>query len=169
MRGPEMQVASQPAGRKLKCALLVGVLSALAALTFAASAAADGSFVIGDGDAAVGSTVTFWGAQWWKANSLSGGLAPAAFKGFADTAGTPPACGETWSTRPGNSSGPPLGPLPEFIDVIVLSHITKSGSTISGDTQEVVEVETEPGYAPDPGHAGTGTVIEKVCPTGLLI
>jgi len=167
MRDPETHVASQRAGRELKRALMVGVLSALAALTFAASAAADGSFVIGDGDSAVGSTVTFWGAQWWKANSLSGGSAPAAFKGFADTAGTPPACGETWSTRPGNSSGPPLGPLPELIDVIVSSHITKSGSTISGDTREVVVVATQPGYAPDPGHAGTGTVIEQVCPGGL--
>jgi hypothetical protein len=97
---------------------------------------------------------------------LSGGLALAAFKGFADTAGAPPECGETWSTRPGNSSDPPAGPLPLFLDVIVAGHVTKAGPTISGDTQEVVVVETELGYAPDPGHAGTGTVVETLCPGG---
>jgi hypothetical protein len=145
---------------------MLGMLATMAALIFAASAVADGSFVIGDSHAAVGDSVTFWGAQWWKANSLSGGLAPASFKGFADTAGTPPACGEKWTSLPGNSSGPPPGPLPEYIDVIVSSQITKSGRTISGDTKEVVLVKTEPGYAPDPGHAGVGTVVEKVCPGG---
>ena len=163
-----MRAKSMLVGRGLKRGrtLAVAAASAALALTFVASAAAEGSFVIGDGNASVGSTVTFWGAQWWKANSLSGGLAPASFKGFADTTAEPPACGETWSTRPGNSSAPPAGPLPLFIDVVVSSHITKSGSTISGDTQEVVEVETELGYAPDPGHAGTGTVIETLCPAG---
>jgi len=143
---------------------MLGVFATMGALIFAGSAVADGSFVIGDGNAAVGTSVTFWGAQWWKANSLSGGLAPASFKGFADTLGSPPACGETWSSRPGNSSGPPPGPLPEHIEVIVSSHVTKSGPTISGDTEEVVLVKTKPGYAPDPGHAGVGTVVAKVCP-----
>src|SRR5207245_10880832 len=41
-----------------------------------------GNFVIGDGNSAVGTHVTFWGAQWAKLNTLSGGDAPAAFKGF---------------------------------------------------------------------------------------
>lgn len=36
-----------------------------------------GNFVIGDNNAANGTPVTFWGAQWWKLNSLSGGSAPA--------------------------------------------------------------------------------------------
>jgi hypothetical protein len=143
---------------------MLGMLATMAAPIFAGSAVADGNFVIGDGNAAVGTSVTFWGAQWWNANSLSGGVAPASFKGFAETPGTLPACGETWSSLPGNSLGPPLGPLPEFIDVIVASRIEKSGRTISGDTKEVVVVKTEPGYAPDPGHAGVGTVVEKVCP-----
>ncbi|HYM54531.1 MAG TPA: hypothetical protein VES97_04155, partial [Solirubrobacteraceae bacterium] len=125
-------------------------MAALVALTFAASAAAEGNFVIGDGNSAVGSSVTFWGAHWWHENSLSGGLAPASFKGFADTTGAPPSCGEAWSSRPGNSSDPPLAPLPVLVEVIVSSHITKSGPTISGDVQEVVVVETEPGYGPNP-------------------
>ncbi len=38
------------------------------------------SFVIGDRNAVVGNSVTFWGAQWAKDNSLSGGAAPRAFK-----------------------------------------------------------------------------------------
>jgi Bacterial Ig-like domain (group 1) len=124
---------------------------------------AGGNFVIGDGDAAIETPVTFWGARWRKLNSLSGGAAPAAFKGFANSPSTPPACGTGWSTRPGNSSGPPPGPLPQFIAVIVSSHITKSGPTISGDTPEVVVVKTNAGYAPNPGHAGTGTVVAVIC------
>jgi hypothetical protein len=135
----------------------------LAALTFTASASAEGSFVIGDESAVVLSPVTFWGAQWSKENSLSGGSAPAAFKGFADRLSVQP-CG-SWSTRPGNSSGPPGRPLPNRIDVIVSNEITKSGSTISGNTVKFAVVETEAGYAPDPGHAGTGTVVEvRSCP-----
>lgn len=49
--------------------------------------------MIGDQNAAVGSTVTFWGAQWWLDNPLSTGLAPASFKGFADTGLSP---GDGW-------------------------------------------------------------------------
>lgn len=158
-----MFVASRRAVEVVKRTLLLGMLVAVTGLTFVASAMADGSFVIGDGNAAVGAPVTFWGAQWWMANTLSGGLAPASFKGFANTPEGSPACGTNWSTRPGNSSGPPPGPLPELIDVIVTSHVTKSGSTISGDTQKVVVVKTDSGYASDPGHAGTGTVVEVVC------
>lgn len=157
--------------------LLLGMLVIAAALTFVASAAADsnvtvgppgtgGSFVIGDGSAAIGTPVTFWGAQWWMDNTLSGGQAPASFKGFANTPDASPACGTSWSTAPGNSSGPPAGPLPQFIDVIVASDVTQTGSTISGDTEKVVVVETNSGYAPDPGHPGTGTVVAVVCGGG---
>jgi hypothetical protein len=124
---------------------------------------AGGNFVIGNEDAAIGTPVTFWGAQWWKLNSLSEGTAPAAFKGFENTPSTAPSCGTSWSTNPGNSSGPPAPPLPGFIAVIVSSHVTKSGSTISGNTPEVVVVKTNPGYAANPGHAGTGTVVAVVC------
>jgi hypothetical protein len=48
--------------------------------------------------------------------------------------------------------------------VIVSSKAGKSGPTISGDTAEIVIVKTNPGYAPDPGHAGTGIVVAVVCP-----
>jgi len=121
-----------------------------------------GSFVIGDKNAATGTAVTFWGAQWWKLNSLSGGSAPASFKGFALNP-KQPACGRGWSTDPGNSTPPPNGPLPADMGVIVSSKITQSGSQISGNTVHIVVVKTNPGYQPDPGHPGTGTVEAQVC------
>jgi hypothetical protein len=117
-----------------------------------------GSFVIGDKNAGVGNSVTFWGAHWAKDNSLSGGKAPASFKGFAELPSTP-ACGIGWSSDPGNSTPPPPGPLPAFMGVIVTSSASQNGSTISGNTVQIVIVQTNPGYAPAPGHAGTGTVL----------
>ena len=41
--------------------------------------------------------------------------------------------------------------------VIVSSLITKSGPVESGDIPMMVTIHTDPGYKPDPGHAGTGT------------
>lgn len=121
-----------------------------------------GSFVIGDQNSAIGTSVTFWGAQWWKLNSLSGGAAPAAFKGFALNPATP-SCGVDWSTDPGNSTPPPVGPLPAFMAVIVTGSSSQSGSQIGGDTRHIVIVQTDPGYLDDPGHAGTGTIVAQVC------
>jgi hypothetical protein len=120
-----------------------------------------GAFVIGDLNSKNGTDVTFWGAQWWKLNDLSGGSAPASFKGFAEDPATPK-CGTGWTTDPGNSTPPPSGALPAYMAVIVSSSISKSGSTISGNTHIVV-VKTNAGYAPNPGHAGTGTVVAQVC------
>lgn len=129
-----------------------------------ANAPGGGSFVVGD-QTATGS-VTFWGAQWWKVNSLSAGdsqaVDPGAFKGFADSPATPQ-CGATWSANPGNSSKPPAGPLPSYMAVIVTDHNSKSGPVISGDTVAVVIVQTDTGYKNDPGHAGTGTVVATLC------
>jgi hypothetical protein len=122
-----------------------------------------GNFVIGNGNAGVGTNVTFWGAQWGKLNTLSGGGAPSAFKGFANTPNAPPSCGTNWSTGPGNSAKPPNPPLPGFMAVIVASSISKSGSTIAGNTQRVVVVQTNAGYSSNPGHAGTGKVVAVVC------
>src|SRR6266571_988592 len=121
-----------------------------------------GGFVIGDGNAATGTDVTFWGAQWRKLNTLSGGAGPASFKGFEDQPATP-ICGPGWTTDPGNSSRPPAGPLPAYLGVIVSSTISQTGPVISGDTPELVVVKTAPGYAPDSGHPGTGTVVAKIC------
>jgi hypothetical protein len=131
------------------------------------TALASGSFVIGDENATVGKVVTFsdvewWGSNWWKENSLSGGQAPSAFKGFAESSPSPPTCGETWTTSTGNSSGPPPT-VPEYMAVIAASKITQSGSTISGNAPEVVVVKTNPGYGPNPGHKGTGKVVAILC------
>jgi hypothetical protein len=119
-----------------------------------------GSFVIGDLDAVVGNHVTFWGAQWWKLNHLSGGRAPASFKGFANCSNPP--CGGTWQSDPGNSSHPP-DTVPADMTVIVSSLITKSGPIESGNIPMMVTIHTDPGYRPNPGHAGTGTVTAVVC------
>lgn len=127
------------------------------------TASTGGAFVIGDQNAAHGTHVTFWGAQWWKDNALSGGDAPASFKGCADSATA--TCGQSWTTRPGNSSAPPAA-LGDVVSVVVSSQITKSGPVISGDTVEVVLVLTDPGFEADPGHAGSGTVIGIVCGGG---
>jgi hypothetical protein len=156
-------------GRARRLAIALAA-TAVSSLGFAAGASADtpssrGAFVIGDQSVQVGATVTFWGAQWWKDNSLSSGSAPASFKGFADTA--IPQCGQPWSTRPGNSSAPPpdLTPLETqgLLPVVVSTQITKSGPVISGDTAEIAWVAPDPGYQPDPGHPGTGTVVSIGC------
>jgi hypothetical protein len=120
------------------------------------------SFVIGDGNSANGTHVTFWGAQWWKLNTLSGGSAPPSFKGFALKPSTP-SCGTDWTTGPGNSPPPPGGPLPSFMGVIVTSSTSKLGSEISGNTVHMVVVQTDPGYSGNPGHPGTGTVVAQIC------
>jgi hypothetical protein len=138
---------------------------AAASLALAGGALADapsnpGTFVIGDQNVNVGSQVTFWGAQWWKDNPLSTGLAPAAFKGYANNvSGT---CGGTWTTDPGNSSDPPAT-IGDVQDVIVSTTITKTGPVIAGDIKEIVQVAVDSGYAGDPGHPGTGTIIGYVC------
>ena len=123
---------------------------------------AGGTFVIGDQNAAIGTSVTFWGDEWSSFNSLTGGGAPASFKGFETTPATG-TCGTSWSAPPGNSGHPPAGPLPQFMAVIVSSSITKSGPTVRGDTLHMVVVRAEPGYAPNPAHPGTGEVVARIC------
>lgn len=118
---------------------------------------APSGFVIGNLDSAVGTHVTYWGAHWWQDNNLSGGQAPAAFKGFEDTPGATTSL-SGWSTDPGNSPPPPAS-VPSYMSVIVSSTIAQSGSTIYGDAPHIVIVQTDPGYANNPGHPGTGTVV----------
>jgi hypothetical protein len=121
------------------------------------------SFVIGDGDAVVGKKVTFWGAQWAKTNTLSGGSAPDAFKGYANTVtSNSQTCGGSWKSDPGNSSDAP-STVPATIQVIAASSISKTGAIISGNIRKVVTIKVDSGYAPNPGHAGTGTVMSVVC------
>jgi hypothetical protein len=88
------------------------------------------------------------------------------FAGFEDNflGLPPPNCGGTWSTDPGNSTPPPPS-VPQYMGVIVSSQVTQAGSIISGDIKQVVVVRNDPGYAPDPGHPGTGTEMAIVCTT----
>jgi PKD repeat protein len=122
-----------------------------------------GSFVVGDGSSGISNAVTFWGAQWAGLNVVSGGTAPAAFKGYAKSPATPTCGGPGWKTDPGNSAPPPAGPLPAFMGVISTDSAVKSGSQITGTTPHIVVVQTNPGYAPNPGHAGTGVVVAQAC------
>src|SRR5262249_13603110 len=75
-----------------------------------------GAFVVGDNTVAgAGPTgpVTWWSHSWSVLDSLTGGAAPAAFKGFAPDVTTLPTtspavgCGSTFTSRGGNSSDPP--------------------------------------------------------------
>ena len=137
------------------------IMSNTVTVTWTLVFAQGGSFVIGDLENHSGASVLWWGAQWWKANSMRGGSPPPSFKGFENGNSTP-ACGQAWTTDTGNSSNPPPT-VPPLMGVIVASHITQSGSTISGDIVHIIVVRTDSGYQPDPGHPGTGKVIAQVC------
>ena len=123
-----------------------------------------GAFVLGDVTVskAGSDTVTWWSATWPRDNVLGGGTAPAAFKGFAGTitlpTTTPPAAASAWTTRPGNST-PPTSDVPSYMGVVVTDSVSKAAGTISGDSVHIVVVRTDPGYEPNPGHRGTGTIV----------
>jgi hypothetical protein len=47
--------------------------------------------------------------------------------------------------------------------VLVASSVTNHGSSISGDVAQIAVVKTNSSNAPNPGHAGTGTVVAVLC------
>jgi M6 family metalloprotease-like protein len=115
------------------------------------------------GDRVAGPAVTWWANDWSTRNALSAGPAPAAFKGFAESpATTPPSCGAGWTTSPGNSP-PPTVDVPSYMGVVVTGAVSGTGSQISGNAVKIVVVRTDAGYAPNPGHRGTGTVVATYC------
>jgi hypothetical protein len=130
-----------------------------------AAAPSSGGFVVGDVTAGAptnGTTVNFWGSQFWKNNQFSGVVnAPASMKGYIDNA---PgfACGVNWTSDPGNSSHPPAT-IPVNMLVVVSSWINQNGSIESGDIKHLVVVSVTPGYGPAPGHAGWGKIIATIC------
>jgi hypothetical protein len=141
---------------------LVGtVTSNTVTVTWVAFAPGGGAFVVSDLKDVSGGAVYWWGAQWWKNDHLSSGLAPASFKGF-EKSNLSPWCGQTWTTGPGNSPKPPQS-VSGTMAVIVSSHITKKGPVISGNIVHVVLVRTNSGYGPNPGHPGTGTILATLC------
>ena len=130
-----------------------------------------GAFTLGDATVAgapPSTTLTWWSDDWWQRNTLTGGTAPLAFKGFAGTVTalptTSPAnvCGTTFTTRGGNSP-PPTSGVPSYMGVLVASSVQKNGSTVSGTWAKIVVVRTDPGYDPSPGHPGTGTIVATFC------
>jgi len=143
------------------------LVALLGAMLVAASASADPPsvpvFAVGDLSAAAGGHVTFWGAQWAKDNALSGGSAPSAFKGLALSV-DPTQC--QFATGPGNSVDGPDALPPGDVLAVVASSITKSGSSISGTYTGMVMIHPDPGYAGDPGHAGTGVIDGASMPCG---
>jgi hypothetical protein len=91
------------------------------------------------------------------------GGAPSSFKGFGDgLSSATPVCGGTWTASPGNS-GSPVASLPTYMGVAVTSSVSQSGSTIRGNIVSIIVVVPDPGYGPDPGHAGTGIVVATYC------
>jgi uncharacterized repeat protein (TIGR01451 family) len=130
-----------------------------------------GAFVLGDKTVAAATSttnVTWWGDTWWKLNSLSGGTAPSAFKGFAGVVGlptsTPPSsCGGNWATSTGNSP-PPTSGVPSYMGVLVTKNVAQMGnSSVRGDTISIVVVKVAPGYGPSPSSHGTGTIVAVYC------
>jgi hypothetical protein len=122
-----------------------------------------GNFVIGDGNDTVGATATFWADDWNLQNSVSGGTAPSAFKGFANIPPGKTSCGGTWSTSGGNSPPPPSA-MPTYTAMLVTDSVTKAGKVISGTKPSIVIVRVNPGYAPSPGKVGTAEVLGALCP-----
>jgi hypothetical protein len=46
---------------------------------------------------------------------------------------------------------------------LITSSVLKSGSSIFGTVVSIVVVKTAAGYATDPGHPGTGTIVATYC------
>jgi hypothetical protein len=131
-----------------------------------------GLFAVGDTTyraAAPNTLLNYWGAQWWKQNVLSGGGAPASFKGYTSSPPAfpaPPATcpsGSSFVSAPGNSSVPPTT-VPSYMPLLVTSQVSKDGSTISSNSAtHWVIVATQPGYDTSPGSAGYATVVAQIC------
>ena len=131
-----------------------------------------GAFALGDRSVATATpttSLTWWSDTWYPRNSVSGGVAPDAFKGFAASVTSLPttspanSCGTTFLTRTGNSP-PPTSGVPTYMGVIVASKVVKDKSgNITGVWGKVVVVKTDAGYAPSPGHPGTGKIVATFC------
>jgi kumamolisin len=131
-----------------------------------------GAFTLGDKTVAAASsstTVTWWADTWRSLNSLSGGSAPPADKGFANnvklpttTPALPGACTRNWTTSGGNSP-PPTSGVPSYMGTLETGKVSKTGSGIDGNTVHIVVVKTNPGYSPDPTNHGTGTIVARFC------
>jgi hypothetical protein len=110
------------------------------------------------GGVSAGSDYNFWGARWW--DQVTGGdfQANPSFKGYADSVS-----GAAWAASPGASShAPPT--VASYIGVLVATSAQMSGGSETGAIGGVVilRVDDPAAYAPDPGHTGTGVLVEAV-------
>ena len=130
-----------------------------------------GVFALGDTTvASAGPTtnVAWWANDWYLRDTLSGGIAPSAFKGFVPAVQLPtttPAgfCAGDWKSTGGNSATPPAT-VPSYMGVIVATKISKApGNAVAGHYLKIVVVRTAPGYAPGPKNLGTGTIVATFC------
>jgi hypothetical protein len=48
--------------------------------------------------------------------------------------------------------------------VLIASAFTKTDSQIDGTWSSIVVVRTDGGYAANPGHPGTGSIVATFCP-----
>ena len=92
--------------------------------------------------------MTFWSDAWWLANRLSGGPAPASFKGFVEPWGL------GWVSSPGFGHAP--AGVPEWMGVLVADSVRKDGPTIGVDATRVIVVHVE---AYDRTLEGRGLVV----------
>jgi hypothetical protein len=111
---------------------------------------AGGTFVVGDGSAT--GTVTFWSPSWSLLNTLSGGPAPASFKGFATT----PSDGG-WLASPGFDHAPTV--VPEWMAVLVANRVAKEGEPIAVTTTRMIVVHVD---TYDARVAGQGAVVATI-------
>jgi Big-like domain-containing protein len=128
-----------------------------------------GAFVLGNASATVAAAQTsWWSDSWSQLNDVTGGAAPASFKGFASGVNALPTtspttgCGASFTTAPGNSPPPTTG-VPSYMGVLVTGAVGKTGSAVNGSWSRIVVVRTSPGYAPAPGHPGSGTIVATFC------
>mgnify|MGYP006870829561 CR=1 FL=1 len=71
-------------------------------------------------------------------------------------------CGQEWQARPGNSGHPP-DTIPNPVTIIVTDTVDKSGPNISGRIKQLLLVDHDGRYGPNPGHRGNGIVKQVLC------
>jgi hypothetical protein len=121
-----------------------------------------GTFVVGDLSASRSPTVTYWSSEWYLDSSLTGGRAPAAFKGFADSPSAPTDCATDWQSRGGGSTDA-AEVIPGYTAMLVTDKVVKRGWRLSGSTTAIVVVRVGDGYQSSPGHASTAEILGYLC------
>ena len=120
------------------------------------------------GDETDTGSVEFWGHSWSRDNVLSGGPAPDSFKGFASAIRHQSA---RLRRRLDEQAGQQLETAGHAATLYGRSRFQQHyqvGFDYLSDVPEIVVVTPNPGYEPDPGHPGTGTVVAEFCPQASI-